>query len=353
MERPYSDILHEQAQRYPGMTAQDFVKLAYQSEFGPAHLSESGSAEALAYLKRELVAMEALGETDERCTPQHVERIGNKLARMPLHGLPEDGVPLLARLLVLTAREHSGTDEGFAARLDELRALPVAGLEEFLADYRGGAVHHSESYAALYHPHYRVLDKDYAVYFPALLSVERLMRAGKSVIVSIDGRCGSGKSTLGGLLEHVLGGNLYHMDDFYLPNDVRPADWESIPAGNMDLVRFREQVLEPARRGDTVLYRAYDGVNGVLRPAVPHTPRQLTVIEGSYSQHPSLKPFYDQTIFLTCERGIQNARLQRRERDSGYYDDFQRYWIPMEERYHDYFSIPEHADLLLDTAEFF
>lgn len=347
MERAYSYILHEQAQRYPGMTAQDFVKLAYQTEFGPAHLRETGSAEALAHLRRELAAL------PEGCSPQRVERIGNKLARMPLANLSEDGVPLLARLLVLTAREHSGTDEGFAARLEELRALPVAGLEEFLASYDGGAVHHSDAYAALYRPHYRVLDKDYAVYFPALLSVERLMRAGKSVVVSIDGRCGSGKSTLGGLLEHVLGGNLFHMDDFYLPNDVRPADWESIPAGNMDLVRFREQVLEPARRGDTVLYRAYDSVNGCLRPAVAYAPRQLTVIEGSYSQHPSLRPFYDQTIFLTCERTIQNERLQRRERESGYYDDFQRYWIPMEERYHDYFSIPQHADLLLDTAEFF
>ncbi|MEG2389188.1 MAG: shikimate kinase, partial [Clostridia bacterium] len=35
-------------------------------------------------------------------------------------------------------------------------------------------------------------------------------------LIAIDGMCGSGKSTLGQRLAEALGGNLLHMDDFFL-----------------------------------------------------------------------------------------------------------------------------------------
>lgn len=346
MEQDFAYIVREQTAHYPQMTPQDYVKLAYQCEYGPAHLSLHED-DALAGILGELSALSGGG------TPTRVERIGNMLARMPLAGLDADAAPLLAGLFVLTAHEHRGDDTAFAARLDVLRTANIAGMDDYLASYPGGPVHHSARYAALYRPHYRLLNKNYAVYFRALLAVERLLRRGKRVVVAIDGRCGSGKSTLGGIMQHVLGGNLYHMDDFYLPGAARPANWESIPAGNMDLTRFRDQVLVPAHRGETVYYSSYDNINDRRRDPVACPPAALTVIEGSYSQHPMLTPYYDLKIFLTCQRSIQNARLQRRESKSGFYDEFQRYWIPMEERYHDHFRVPENADLLLNTESFF
>ena len=38
----------------------------------------------------------------------------------------------------------------------------------------------------------------------------------QQIVISIDGMCGAGKSTLAGLLHESLGGNLFHMDDFFL-----------------------------------------------------------------------------------------------------------------------------------------
>lgn len=40
--------------------------------------------------------------------------------------------------------------------------------------------------------------------------------------------------------------NVVHMDDYYLPPDRRAENWEQIPAGNMDLARFLQEVLVPA-----------------------------------------------------------------------------------------------------------
>ncbi|MBO5109218.1 MAG: hypothetical protein J6D21_00735 [Clostridia bacterium] len=42
--------------------------------------------------------------------------------------------------------------------------------------------------------------------------------------VLIDGRCASGKSTLGAALAERLGANLFHMDDFFLPFDKKTPE---------------------------------------------------------------------------------------------------------------------------------
>ena len=59
--------------------------------------------------------------------------------------------------------------------------------------------------------------------------------------------------------------NVVHMDDYYLPPDRRAENWEQIPAGNMDLARFLQEVLEPAGVGAPIRCRPYDCRSGTLR----------------------------------------------------------------------------------------
>ena len=73
------------------------------------------------------------------------------------------------------------------------------------------------------------------------------------LLIAIDGRCGCGKSSLGVKLAESLDANLFHMDDFYLPFRDRVENWQDVPAGNMDLKRFRAEVLKPASDGQEVL----------------------------------------------------------------------------------------------------
>ena len=66
------------------------------------------------------------------------------------------------------------------------------------------------------------------------------------VLVALDGRCGSGKTTLAAQLARQFPQSItVHTDDFYLPPASRVAIWEQIPCANMDLERLRTQVLTP------------------------------------------------------------------------------------------------------------
>ena len=132
------------------------------------------------------------------------------------------------------------------------------------------------------------------------LAAARLARSGRPAVVAIDGRCGSGKSGLGDLMGRLLPCNVVHMDDYYLPPDRRAENWEQIPAGNMDLARFLQEVLEPAGVGAQICCRPYDCRSGTLREGTTLPARPLTVVEGSYSQHPLLSARYDLRLFLTC-----------------------------------------------------
>lgn len=87
------------------------------------------------------------------------------------------------------------------------------------------------------------------------------------VLIALDGRCGSGKTTLAGqLAEQFPASIVFHTDDYYLPPDQRIPDWEKTPCANMDLARLREELLRPARAGEPVFYRAYSCREGAYRP---------------------------------------------------------------------------------------
>lgn len=338
----FAAILRAHMARYPRMEPQDFGKLAYQSEFGPEHLIRD-RAGVLAMLEEELAL----------CTGAAIppEPIGNGLCRFHLEGLSPEALPLLLELFCRTAAEHQGSAAGLAWRIALLEALDVPGITKWLSGWRAEglpAVRHSPTFRDAYAPHYRLLREDYARLFPALLAVDSLIRRGGTAVVAIDGRCGSGKTTLAALLAALFPCNVFHMDDFYLPPDRRIPGWESTPCANMDLERLDREVLAPVLAGQAVDYRAYDCSSGQYRPAVrvPFSP--LTVIEGSYALHPSLRGRYDLRIFLTCSPEEQARRLRAREGD--YYSMFQRRWIPLEEGYLRAFRPQDCCQLVLDTG---
>ena len=347
MPQDFQTILAAHAARYPEMAPQDYVKLAYQSEFGPAHLLPEGE-ECLQALRAEWAAL------PRDAAPVPPEDIGGGLCRLHLEGLAEEALPLVAALFRLTAEAQRGSRAGLEEKLSLLAGLPVPGMGAFLEKYRRlgcPPVHHSPAFREAYRPRYRLLDRFYAGALPALVLLARLSQGPAPALAAIDGRCGSGKTSLAELARRLLVCNVVHMDDYYLPLSHRAADWLSIPGGNMDLSRVEEEVLLPARRGGSLRCRAYDCSSGTLGPAAELPPRPLTIMEGSYSLHPLLAGQYDLRIFLTCPPAVQADRLRRREGEG--FGAFQVRWIPLEERYLRRFSPDRRADLVRDTARWF
>ena len=169
------------------------------------------------------------------------------------------------------------------------------------------------------------------------------------LVVALDGRCGSGKTTLASALRAQFPAcSLLHTDDFYLPSSQRVENWQQIPCANMDLARLCREVLEPACAGQSCLYRGYSCREGSYLPARQLLPQPLVILEGSYSHHPLLAQYESLRVFVTCSKAEQTYRLQAREGER--YPAFAARWIPLEEGYFAQYGIETAADFVVDTT---
>lgn len=355
MKEAWIQILGEHTNRYPLMEPQDYGKLIFQSEFGPEHMIADEES-VRAFLLKEWE------EIPQDSSPKSVEDIGGALCRFPLSACDsKEAAELLVRLFLLTAQDAGNPcrlPHTLEEKIETSIQFGIHGMEAWAETWMEQgcpAVHHSDVYRDAYHPHYRLLKKEYAGYFPALLEVLRIAEkesAGeRPVIIAIDGRCGSGKTSFAELVGRLFSCNVFHMDDYYLPFASRLGNWRSIPAGNMDLERFRQDVLLPAKAGEQVIYCPYDCQMGQRKEKQLFQPSRLTVVEGSYSQHPLLAEYYDLKIFLTCSGKEQESRLRAREGSN--FTAFKEQWIPMEENYFEHFAVEAGSDIVVDTGSFF
>lgn len=354
MAEDFLRIVKQHMERYPAMEQQDFGKLVFQGVFGPEHMiADRRQAEKFLVEEWKTLSGEdaagVFGKSDKMS-----QQISESLCRFPLSVCSsEDEAKLLAHLFYATAKERKGTREELEEKLERLRELQIPGMEAWTAAWKQEGyppVHHSAAYRERYHPHYRLVQKEYADYFAAFSAVYSLMQKKGSAVIAIDGRCGSGKTYLAGLLDRLFSCRICHMDDFYMPLEERPPNWMEIPGGNMNLDRFLKEVLRPAKKGRQIAYRAYDCKKNEMGETIRMPAADLTVVEGSYSCHPQLIAEYDLTIFLTCGREEQRRRLRMREGD--YYPVFEKRWIPLEEKYFSRYAIETGSHLVIDTSDF-
>lgn len=165
-------------------------------------------------------------------------------------------------------------------------------------------------------------------------------------IIAIDGPCLAGKSTFGAALQNALSPHaaLLHMDDFFLPPDMRTQERLDAPGGNIHHERVLKEILLPLKaRAKTLSYHVFDCAAGTSR-LTETAVKPVVILEGSYALHPALLPHYDLKIFLDVSEQTQLARLQMRETPQKQAMFLHR-WIPMEARYFSFFNIRSLCDL--------
>lgn len=175
--------------------------------------------------------------------------------------------------------------------------------------------------------------------------IETLLKEKDFVLVAIDGPCASGKSTLAAELSKVFDCNVLHTDDFFLRPEQKTPDRLSEIGGNFDRERFDREVLLPLSQNLPFSYRPYHCQKGEFGSEVNVPKKRLSVVEGSYSQHPFFGETYQLRVFLKLDPELQKERLIKR--DPSKLSRFLQEWIPKENAYFDFFSIPEKADLIL------
>ncbi|MBR3768402.1 MAG: uridine kinase [Clostridia bacterium] len=169
----------------------------------------------------------------------------------------------------------------------------------------------------------------------------------KNIIVAIDGRCASGKTTYARFLKEQFQCNVFHMDDFFLKPEQRTEERLAEPGGNVDRVRFYDEVIKGILSGKDFTYRPFECKSMSLGEEVSVKPSKLNIIEGSYSCHPYLRDNYDIKFFMTIAPDIQKERIYIRNKDKA--DMFFNKWIPLEEKYFSAFDISSECDYIIIT----
>lgn len=167
--------------------------------------------------------------------------------------------------------------------------------------------------------------------------IDELLAEKDMVIVAIDGKCTSGKTTLASKLAEIYDCNVFHMDDFFLRPEQRTPERFAEIGGNVDYERFREEVLLPLKSGKAFSYRPFDCSAFALAAPVAVTPKKLNIVEGTYSHHPYFGNPYNLKILLTVDEETQRQRIL--ERPAFLHKRFFEEWIPMENQYFNEFNL--------------
>ena len=339
---------------HPLMEPRDAVKLLYQAAFGCGHLL--GDADECARrIGGELEQAEA-----DTSAPVFTP-IGRGLCRLDLTDpdVRALGAELIARMMKLTEKRFIPSSDAFERSLQALSGLTALGgapflpheLENYLREYRAQGcpvVSHSQRYRDAYHPAYRVVLSDLAVLVPVLIALQARIKSDGRAIVALDGDCGAGKTTLAALLAQLTDACVIHMDDFFLPFELRTQERKSVPGWNVDYERFVAEALAPLAQGRAFAYRRFDCHTGQCQPR-QYDPVPVTVIEGSYSHHPAFADGYAKLhvlrVFLSVDGAEQLARIARRDPDK--LSRFESEWIPLEKSYFQAYDIVSGAEFVL------
>ena len=175
--------------------------------------------------------------------------------------------------------------------------------------------------------------------------IDTLLEEKNFVLVAIDGKCTSGKTTLADKLAEIYDCNVFHMDDFFLRPEQRTPERFAEVGGNVDYERFQEEVLLPLKSRKAFSYRPFDCGTFELTDPVAITPKKLNIIEGTYSHHPYFGNPYDLKTLLTVDEETQRQRIL--ERPIFLHKRFFEEWIPMENRYFEVFRISDQSEIIL------
>lgn len=168
----------------------------------------------------------------------------------------------------------------------------------------------------------------------------RLAEKAGPKLITLDGPCVSGKTTLAGELAAAFGAAVIHTDDFVIPHAQKTRERLAVPGGNCDVERLVREVVAPFKAGDPVRYRRYDCMADCLQPEeeLPFAP--CLILEGCYCNLPAIRAYADARLFLDAPWEIRERRLLERESAASMQRFLDR-WIPLENAYFEAYHLPD------------
>jgi len=160
-------------------------------------------------------------------------------------------------------------------------------------------------------------------------------------IIALEGKCGSGKTTLANNLQDKLDLTIIPIDDFFLPPELKTKERLNEIGGNIDYERIF-QLLEKIQSGKALSYKKYDCKQNIYIDKKLDINKTI-LLEGVYSYHQYFRKFINKLIYLEIDEALQMKRLKLRDN----YNDYINKWIPLENKYFEKENIKAKADLII------
>lgn len=177
-------------------------------------------------------------------------------------------------------------------------------------------------------------------------------RRGRSpFVVGIDGRSGTGKSTVGAQLGDQLGALIIKGDDFYSggSNEMWDALSPELRVARGIDWRRQKELLDALRHTGRAVWQPYDweADDGRIVPDAGWLEAtDLIVLEGAYSCRSELAAALDLRVLVHLEDGERRRRLVERD-GAAYQQDWLARWTSAEDHYFGSIMAPEAFDLVL------
>lgn len=172
--------------------------------------------------------------------------------------------------------------------------------------------------------------------------------AGGTRVVAVEGRSGSGKSTVAARLRDALARRgrpvaVLPMEDLY-------PGWEGLGEAPALL---RAWVLDPLARGERPAWRRYDWERGAFGPGWTALPEEVAaggvlVVEGCGSGAAAGRDRLDLLVWVAAPDDERSRRLDGRG-DASVYAPHRRVWAEQEEGFYARNRPLEHAGLVVDN----
>ena len=169
---------------------------------------------------------------------------------------------------------------------------------------------------------------------------------GSRLLVTLDGPCASGKTTLAQKLAQMFSAAVVHTDEYVVPHALKTPERLAIPGGNCDAERLVKEVVRPFKAGAPVLYRRYDCRADLMLPEEELPDVRMLILEGSYCNLPVIRQYADLCLFLNTPWEIRKARLLKRE-SPAFLQQFYDRWIPLENAYFEAYHLPDDGNILI------
>lgn len=319
--------------KYPLIQKEDKIKLIYQSTLGPNHLGRN-----LLYDNVKQRLEKELLENNNK-TDNIYEWISEEFLRINIHKLTNKELDYLINSFISSSKLIPYSVDALKENLNNFLTI------EELNDYNYQPISHSNIYRNTYLPHYLLINKDYLTIDLRIKQLDNFIENIKDFsITSLDGKCTAGKSTITKELENKY--TIINIDDFFLPMNKKTKKRLDEIGGNIDYELVKETLLkikEAWKENKKELeYKVFDcSKQDYYTKKI--TLKNKVVLEGVYSYHKYFNDLIDYLAYLQVDEKTQFNRVSNRRLK----DKFINEWIPLENKYFDYYKLEDICDVII------